>query len=290
VAAASGFRVAPAELDGQGQFLAALNPGSAFELFDLDIVAGSPQDLTAETIFLLDERAEDLGVGIGDAVDARLLDGTERQLTVAGLYTEPLIVGNEVISHDLAEQTAAPQFDIASFVRLAEGVSIDEARPAIEAIAGGYPNATVQDRDEYIAFQAAGVDLILKLIYGLLALAVLIAAFGITNTLRLSVIERSREIGLLRAVGMTRRQIRSTIRWEAVITALLGAVQGIVIGLALGYAVVYSLRAEGLGAFAVPSTSLVVIVLLAAAIGVLAAIRPARRAANLDVLDAVGTE
>jgi putative ABC transport system permease protein len=89
---------------------------------------------------------------------------------------------------------------------------------------------------------------------------------------------------------MTRRQIRSTIRWEAVITALLGAVQGIVIGLALGYAVVYSLRAEGLGAFAVPSTSLVVIVLLAAAIGVLAAIRPARRAANLDVLDAVGTE
>lgn len=118
----------------------------------------------------------------------------------------------------------------------------------------------------------------------------IIAAFGITNTLRLSVIERTREIGLLRAVGMSRSQLRSTIRWEAVITALLGAFQGVVIGLGLGYSVIYALRGEGLGTFAVPSASLVVIVALAAVIAVLAAIRPARRAARLNVLDAIATE
>jgi putative ABC transport system permease protein len=291
VEAATGVRIALAEIDGAGQPLTAIDPATAFALLDLELVAGEPQDLTADAVFVYEGRAESLGVGVGDTLAARFLDGTERELTVAGLHAQQQgLAGDYLISHALAEQTGAQQFDFISFVLLADGVSLAQGRAAVEAVAADYPNATVQDRSEYADAQAAGVDLLLNLIYGLLGLAVVIAAFGITNTLRLSVIERTREIGLLRAVGMTRRQLRSTIRWEAVITALLGAVQGIVIGLGLGYAVIYALRTEGIETFAVPSGSLVVIVALAAAIGVLAAIRPARRAARLDILDAIATE
>jgi putative ABC transport system permease protein len=290
VATATGIRIALAEVEGEGTFVTAVDPATAFGLFDVGIVAGEADDLTDSSIFLLQSRAESLGVGLGDTVEARFLDGSTRSLTVTGLYTEPQLAGNQVISHALAEQVSPQQFDLTTFVRLADGVSIEQARPAIEAVTDRYPNATLQDRDQYVEAQAATIDILLNLIYGLLGLAVIIAAFGITNTLRLSVIERTREIGLLRAVGMTRPQIRSSIRWEAVITALLGAVQGVVIGLALGYAVIFALRNEGIATFSVPSGSLIVIVLLAAAIGVLAAIRPARRAARLDVLESIATE
>jgi len=119
---------------------------------------------------------------------------------------------------------------------------------------------------------------------------VLIAAFGIANTLSLSVYERTRELGLVRAVGATRRQVRSTVRWESVITALLGAVQGIIIGILLGYAVTLALSDEGLNSFTLPIPTLIIILVVAFVIGVVAAVRPARRAAKLDVLRAVTVE
>lgn len=290
VAAATGLRMGVAEVDGSGELITAVDPGTVFELFDIGLVDAGPGDLTETSLFVLEERAEELGVEVGDTLTVRLIDGVERPLTVTGLYTEPQLAGRYVVSQELIEQAGGQQFDIAAYVELADGVSTSEGRAAVEAVADGYANANVQDRDEYIEGQAAFLDLLLNLIYGLLGLAVIIAAFGITNTLRLSVIERTREIGLLRAVGMSRSQLRSTIRWEAVITALLGAFQGVVIGLGLGYAVMYALRGEGLGTFAVPSASLLAIVALAAVIGVLAAIRPARRAARLNVLDAIATE
>lgn len=119
------------------------------------------------------------------------------------------------------------------------------------------------------------------------ALAVVIAIFGIANTLSLSVYERTRELGLLRAVGAFRSQVRSTVRWESVITALLGTAQGIVIGVLLGYAVIVSLRSEGALRFSLPVTTLIAVVVLAIAAGVIAAIRPARRAAKLNILQAL---
>ena len=149
------------------------------------------------------------------------------------------------------------------------------------------PLAEVQDRDEFEASMGAQIDMMLNLIYALLALAVFIALLGIANTLALSIFERTRELGLLRAVGMTRAQLRATVRWESVIIALLGTTLGLAIGTSFGWAMVKALEDQGLSTFTIPVTQLVVVVAIAAIAGVLAAVLPARRAAKLDVLEAI---
>ena len=153
-----------------------------------------------------------------------------------------------------------------------------------------YPAGKLQDRNEFKQSQGNQVNTFLNLVYVLLTFAIVIAVFGIANTLGLSVIERTHEIGLLRAVGMTRRQLRSTIRWESVIVALLGAVLGLVIGVFFGWAMVTALRDQGINQLAFAPLSLALIIVIAGVFGVIAAILPARRAAKLDVLRAVTTE
>jgi putative ABC transport system permease protein len=150
----------------------------------------------------------------------------------------------------------------------------------------------VEDRDEFAATMTSGLDLMLTVIYALLALAIVIALMGIANTLSLSIHERTRELGLLRAVGQTRRQVRSMVRWESVVIATFGAVVGIGLGVFLGWALVQAVAtASGaLGAFAVPAGRLAVVLLVGAFAGVLAGVRPARRASRLDVLGAIAAE
>jgi putative ABC transport system permease protein len=153
-----------------------------------------------------------------------------------------------------------------------------------------YPNLQVQTRAQFEQAQVSSVNQLLGLVYALLGLAVIIALIGIVNTLMLSVFERTREIGLLRAVGMRRRQVRAMVRSEAVILAIFGAIVGIVIGTALGLALVASLRQQGITETAVPVGSLLIFLLLAALLGLVAASWPARRAARLDVLAAIAAE
>ena len=149
------------------------------------------------------------------------------------------------------------------------------------------PLADVQDRDAFEASMGEQIDMLLNLIYALLALAVIIALLGIANTLALSIFERTRELGLLRAVGMTRAQVRATVRWESVIIALLGTTLGLAIGTSFGWVMVKALEDQGLNTFNIPVTQLVVVVAISAIAGVLAAVLPARRAAKLDVLEAI---
>ena len=153
-----------------------------------------------------------------------------------------------------------------------------------------FPNVQVQTRAQYEQAQVSAVNKILGLVYALLALAVLIALIGIVNTLILSVFERTREIGLLRAVGMGRRQVRTMIRSEAVILAIFGAIIGIIIGTGMGVALVSSLKNQGITDTVVPVSSLVIFLILAAVLGLIAATWPARRAAKLDVLAAIATQ
>ncbi len=150
-------------------------------------------------------------------------------------------------------------------------------RTRSERSAADYPQAEVQNRDEFVEAALANLKTILNLIYALLAFAVFIALLGIANTLALSIFERTRELGLLRAVGMTAAQLRATVRWEATIIALLGTTLGLTIGTGFGWAIVRALRDEGIGEFTIPFGQLAVITAIAAGAGVAAAVLPARR-------------
>jgi putative ABC transport system permease protein len=182
-----------------------------------------------------------------------------------------------------------PRFDTSVLVAKADGVSVADARAAIERVTAEYPTAKLQDQTEYKQAQAAQIERVVNLVYVLLALAVLIALLGIANTLALSIFERTRELGLLRAVGMTRRQLRSMVRWESVIIALLGAFLGLAIGLFSGWAMVTAVADEG-ARLQLPAGQLAAVALIAALAGMVAAVLPARRASRLNLLAAIATE
>jgi putative ABC transport system permease protein len=164
-----------------------------------------------------------------------------------------------------------------------------DARAALDRATADHATAKVQDRAEFKAGVGQQIDQMLNLIYALLALAVLIALMGIANTLALSIFERRRELGLLRAVGMTRGQLRATVRWESVIIALLGTTLGLAIGLFFGWAIVHAMADQGIDRLRVPAGQLVTVTLIAALAGVAAAVLPARRAARLEVLSAIAS-
>ncbi len=224
---------------------------------------------------------------MGSTINVTLIDGKSHPLTVQGIYKKKELAGAFTISNSLYAASGADLFQFAVYATKAPGVSDATARAAIAKVATAYPTGKLLSRSEYINEQAKQLNQFVNLIYGLLALAIIIAVFGIANTLSLSVYERTRELGLLRAVGAFRSQVRSSVQWESVITALLGTVQGIVVGILLGYAIIFALREQGKLLFTLPVVSLGVVVVLAILAGILAAVRPARRAARLDILRAI---
>ena len=289
IEAAGGIRAGLAAIDGNSESLIGTSP-EAFEIFDVGPVAGTPDDLDETSIAVSEQTADDEGLAVGDRVTVDFTSTGEQDMTVAMVYAENAAAGNWILGLDAFEANYPDQMDVQVFVRKAEGVPSAEALAAVEDVADDFPGVSVLDQTEYKEEQMAFVDQMLGLVYALLALAIIIALLGIGNTLALSIVERTRELGVLRAVGMTRQQLRSAIRWESVIIAVQGALLGLIIGLFFGWALVTALEDEGLNTFAVPVTSLVVVVVLAALAGVVAAVLPARRAARLDVLRAVVTE
>jgi putative ABC transport system permease protein len=176
-------------------------------------------------------------------------------------------------------------------VKKAPGVTTVAALAAVRQVTAQYSvGATVQDQAAYKAAQTKPINQILALIYTLLALAIVIALIGIGNTLALSIFERTRELGVMRAVGMTRSQLRSTIRWESVIVALQGTLLGLLVGVFFGWALVRSQKNSGIPVFSIPYKTLIIMIILAGLAGVVAAILPSRRAAKLNVLRAIVTE
>jgi putative ABC transport system permease protein len=180
--------------------------------------------------------------------------------------------------------------DAQVFVQLRDGVSVAEAEPEIERVVEPYATAEVQSVDEFKDALGGQLDFFLNLIVVLLALSVFIAVLGIGNTIALSVLERTRELGLLRAVGMRRRQVRATVRWEAMIISLFGTALGLAFGLVGGWGIVRSLRDEGFGVFEVPIGPFVGLAIVGALVGAGASVWPAWRASRLNVLDAIASE
>jgi putative ABC transport system permease protein len=286
---AGGLRAGLAEIDRNPEQVLAPSR-EVFDLFDVEPVAGSSDDLDASSIAVFDNVAEDKGLSIGDRVPVDFTATGPQELTVAMIYGDNAAAGDWLLGTDAFAANFPDQTDIQVFMKKTAGVSTDDALAAVEGVAADYPGVDVLDQTQYKEEQMGFVDQMLGLVYALLALAIIIALLGIGNTLALSIVERTRELGVLRAVGMTRKQLRSAIRWESVIIAVQGALLGLVIGVFFGWALVTALEDEGLNTFTVPVVSLIVVVVLAALAGVVAAVMPARRAARLDVLRAIVTE
>jgi putative ABC transport system permease protein len=289
VEAASGVRGNMAEVDGAMANLVAVDPASYSRIVHLGITGGRLEDLGSDGIAVQDTVARAKGWSVGEDVRVRFAETGERRLTLAAIFSDRQTVGSSyILSLPAYDANFSDRLDARVLVKRAQGVSLGAARAALERVTADYPTARLQDRAEYKRALSAEADKELGLLYVLLGLAVLIALLGITNTLALSVFERTRELGLLRAIGMARRQVRATVRWESVIIALFGTGLGLVIGMFFSWAMVKALPDQA--ALTVPVGQLAAGTLVAALAGVVAAILPARRAARLDVLAAISTE
>ena len=290
VAYATGLRQTFASVDGDVTSVTGVNTATAFDVIDIQPIRGLAADLSRNAIGVSQDVANSRGLAIGDTVPVAFKDTGPQQLRVAMIYREDQVVGSYLLGMPAYDANVLTHFDNQVLVKRSPDVSTDQALAAVERAATTYAGVDVLDRAGYKADQAQFLNQMLGLVYALLALAIIIALLGIANTLALSIFERTREIGLLRAVGMTRSQLRSAIRWESVIIALQGTLLGLVIGLFFGWALVRALHDDGLTVFRVPFGSVLAIVVLAAVAGMIAAISPSRRAAKLDVLRAIVSE
>jgi putative ABC transport system permease protein len=300
VAAATGERTGLAVIFGGVQQIAAVDPATAGKIFSVNPVQGSISALGANSIAISSGVASAHHLTLGGPVPVVFRDTGRRTLRVGLIYGDtraaPSPNAGGTASYFLGTPAydanfAAPHFDTQVFVKKAPGVSTAAALAAVQRLAAQYaPGATVMDETAYKAQQTQGVNQLLSLIYVLLALAIVIALLGVGNTLALSIFERTRELGVMRAVGMTRSQLRSTIRWESVIVALQGTLLGLLVGVFFGWALVLAQKSQGVTVFSIPYSTLIIMIVLAGLAGVVAAILPSRRAAKLNVLRAIVTE
>ena len=249
------------------------------EVFTLGDVEGDLASLGADGIAVSVERAHGAGWTIGSTVPVTFPSG-DAVFVVRAIYSDGTDwVGSEFVDLQGLRANGGDELDYRVYVT--GGVA------AIEAATAEYASAEVLDKDAFLDSVSGEIDSILGLFYALLALAVVIALLGIANTLALSVFERTRELGLLRAVGMSRGQVRSAIRWESIVIAVFGTTLGLAIGTFFGWAIVRAMSDQGIDTLTVPVGSLAVVAFIAAVAGAVAALLPARRAARLDVLDAL---
>ncbi|WP_049564366.1 ABC transporter permease [Streptomyces sp. SBT349] len=278
------------EIEGDGQRLTVTDPEAMSTVLDLGAVDGDLGGLGTDGIAVSSDAAGERGWELGTTAELTFAGGESAPFTVRAVYAQDDIAGDYVMSREGWAPHAAQDSDTLVAVAFADGVALEDGENAVAEAAAAYGNPEVQTRDEFADASAAGVDMMLTLVYALLGLAVLIALLGIANTLTLAVHERTRELGMLRAVGQTRSQLRAMVRWESVLVAAFGTAGGLALGAFLGWAVVRATDSAGTGAFTVPPTQLAVIAAVALVAGALAGWRPARRAARLDVLRAIASE
>lgn len=271
-------------------FLGAVDPATVTATLTPRMAQGAVTDLTDDGVLVDAQIAEKNDLELGDPITIVVPGGEALEVTVQGISDDRTILGFWTITSAAYASVVPQQLDAQVFATLDDGADLATVQAAVEEAVAELPAIEVLDRDGFVGDLAAQITGVLNVIYGLLALSVVIALIGIANTLSLSVHERTRELGLLRAVGMTRGQLRSAVRWEAVLISVLGTVVGLLVGLVVSRALVQSLEGFGLTTFSAPLATLAVVVVLAAILGVLAARRPAKRAARLDVLEAIAAD
>ncbi len=285
-----GFAFGIADTDGETANGLAIDPLTADGLLNIVFTSGAMSALTPDGILISEGEAKREDVGLGGQIELRL-DGEPLPLTVEGIFaTTDLIRASRIYHRETFAGSSIPTPAGIVSLTAAGGVSDGQLRAAVDVVIKNYGIGELQNKSEFIASRADIVDRSLSFIYGLLFLSIVIATFGIVITLLLAVYERRRETGLLRAVGMNKAQVRTTVRWESVITSIYGAAVGVLMGLVLGYVVIVALKDQGLTTYSIPVTSVIWIMVLAFVAGVVAAVVPAWRATRLGILSAIAAD
>jgi putative ABC transport system permease protein len=278
------------ELGGTQRFLFGVDSDRVTDIYAIEVTDGSLDALPQGGIALSEGAAERDEVSLGSPLAMRFPATGDATLEVVAIYEGRSIDVDYMIDTSTYREHFVADEVFAVGVLLADGVTPEQGQAAIDAVLAAYPGVAAMDRSAVRENLTSQVDQVVGLVYGLLGLAIVIAFVGIVNTLALSVFERVRELGLLRAVGMSRRQVRSMIRWESVLISVLGVVLGLGVGLFFGWLLVEALQDDFPLRLVIPTGQLALAVLVAVLAGVLAGVLPARRAARVDVLRAVTTE
>ncbi len=289
---------APAEIElstAKQELITGLDPDTLTKVAKLDWVDGDDSTLTglgADEAIVESQWAEDNGVVVGDTLTLRTATGEELEIRIVGSVRDrvQLLVASLALSVDTVRQQFDARQDFADLVGFAPGADANATKDRVdELLADRFPQAEARDQQQFKQEQEDGINQLLALIYVLLALSVIVSLFGVVNTLVLTIYERTREIGMLRAIGASKSQIRRMVRYESLITAMIGALIGAVIGLGIAIAAVEALKDEGL-VLAIPIAGIVVVLIVAGIAGVVAGIWPARRASKVEVMEALQYE
>ena len=291
VQVATGLGTGNARVAGHAETVSVVDPQRIGAVLDLHPVSGSLARLGPDGIAVSQHTADSNHWRVGTQLPVVLPDGTPSALDVEAVYTSRDLTGDYVLPEAAWAPHAVQTFESAILVKLSPGTGTAAGVTAVRQVAAPFGSPTVQDRAAFVSSAGGIINTVLGIVYVLLALAIVIALFGIANTLSLSIFERTRELGLLRALGETRQQLRASLRWESVIIALFGTVGGLGLGVFLGWALADAVDiAQGIATFTAPPTQLAVILLVGGLAGVLAALRPGRRAARLPMLAAMAAE
>ena len=289
------LRFADGAIGGDVETVVGVDPASLGKVVSLDFASGSTAGLAEEGILIDDEVAKAHNVTTGDTVTLQLARGAIN-LRVRGVYRNENFIGifgqsiPIIVSDGIVDAGAGTTQDTAVLVAAKPG-EYEAARRSMErALGNDFPNIKVLTRSEFRDEQLETVDQFLTVLVALLALSAIIAILGIVNTLALSVFERTHELGLLRVVGMSQREVRRMVRWESVVIAVVGAIVGVALGVLWGWAFARALRDQGLSVFRFPAAEVVLFLVAAVIAGVIAAVLPAWRASRLNVLEAIATE
>ena len=285
---AAGFRFLEAQVNGEIADVIGTEFAHVETLLDIDVTSGGYDTTASNPVLVHGDEAEQMDLSIGDSITTEFVNGSTVQSTVTGIFEDQSLITSDYL-YDVAAFEAAGIAQGAEWLAITfdDGASLAAIDALVGSLSTEFPHADIETAAAFTDRSQRSIDSLLAMVNMMVALAVIIALIGIANTLALSVFERTRELGLVRAVGMSRRQLRRMVRFEAALVATFGAVLGVAIGLLFGWGVVSALPDTFASTLAIPVQSIVVLVAVAATAGVAAAWLPARRAGRLNVLDAI---